>query len=89
MALGADRSDVLRLVVRRGLTLGAIGIAAGFVLVIVGGRFLAPVLYRVDADDPWTLGLAIVTCTLAAGLASLLPALRATRVAPAIALRTD
>jgi hypothetical protein len=89
MALGADRSDVLRLVIRRGLTLGALGVAAGLTLVIAGGRFLAPVLYPVDADDPWTLGLAIVTCTLAAGLASLLPALRATRVAPAIALRTD
>lgn len=89
MALGADRPDVLRLVIRRGLTLGAIGVTAGLALVIAGGRYLEPLLYDVGPGDPWTLALATVTCTLAAGLASLLPALRATRVAPAIALRAD
>ena len=89
MALGADRPAVLRLVIRRGVLLGALGVAAGLALVLAGGRFLTPLLFEVEANDPLTIALAVVTCLAAAALASLLPALRATKVAPATALRSE
>ncbi len=86
MALGAQRRDVLTLVVGHASKLVGIGIAAGLVLAILVARSLSALLYHVGAFDPVTF--IVVTCVLGAValLASYVPALRATRADPMIAL---
>jgi putative ABC transport system permease protein len=86
MALGAQRRDVLTLVVGHASKLVGIGIAAGLILAIFSARALSALLYSVGAFDPVTFLL--VSCLLAAIalLASYVPALRATRADPMIAL---
>jgi ABC-type antimicrobial peptide transport system permease subunit len=89
MALGADRKNVLGLVMRGALAQVVIGLAIGILLALAGGRLLASQLYGVKSYDPVTVGLAAViltTCTLAAGF---VPARRATRVDPMEALRYE
>ncbi len=86
MALGAQRSDVLRLVVGHALKLVGIGIATGVVLAIFSARALSALLYRVGAFDPVTFILVTGLLGAIALLASYIPALRATRADPMIAL---
>jgi ABC-type antimicrobial peptide transport system permease subunit len=89
LALGARPRELLRLIVRRGLLLAAIGTALGAVGAIGLGRFLAGVLYGVTPGDPLTLlGVAMVLMAVAA-VASWVPAQRASRVDPAVTLRED
>lgn len=89
MALGARRTDVLQQVVRRGMSLVLIGEFVGFVLSLVVGRMAASVLYGVSPTDPLALALALCTLTLAALTACLVPALRATKIDPMVALRYE
>jgi predicted permease len=89
MALGATRGDVLRLVLREGLTLTAAGLAAGLVLALGAGRLVGSLLYQVSPADPLIFGVAPLLLAASALLAAYLPARRATRVAPITALRTE
>jgi putative ABC transport system permease protein len=89
MALGARPSDVLKLVVRDGVTVAVIGVVAGVAVALPATRLLAALLYGVDASDPAVFAIVAGTLTLVAFAASYLPALRATRVDPMLALRAD
>lgn len=89
MALGAARGDVLRLVLGQGLRLSLTGVAVGLVLSLGLSRLLGSLLYGVSVDDPWTFGGVALLLTGVALGASWLPARRATRVDPIIALRAD
>ena len=86
MALGAQRRDVLRLVVGHALKLVGIGTALGLVLAFLSTRILSALLYSVGAFDATTFVLVTVTLAAVALLASYIPALRATRADPMIAL---
>ncbi|HUA85267.1 MAG TPA: ABC transporter permease [Bryobacteraceae bacterium] len=89
MALGADPKGVLRMVMRRGLLLALSGIAAGLAISLAATPQLAPLLYRVSPMDPISIAGAALFLIAVAVLASLLPALRATRVDPILALRQE
>jgi putative ABC transport system permease protein len=89
MALGADRRDVLGLIVGQGLKLAGAGVAAGLLLAAGLSRFLSTVLYGVGTTDALTFaGVAALLIALAAA-ATYLPAWRATRVDPVTSLRTQ
>lgn len=89
MALGANRTDVLRMVVRQGMTMTLIGLALGLVGVIALSRVMVGLLYGVSPTDPLTFtGVSIVLMVVAL-LACLIPARRATRVDPIVALRNE
>ena len=89
IALGAQGRDVLRLVVGSGLRIAVAGVVIGGGSALVAGRFVAPLLYRVSPKDPLIYVVAAVTLLGVAVLASLVPAVRATRVDPNVALRAD
>ncbi len=89
MALGARAGDVLRMVLGEGLRLSIIGVLCGIAAALALARLLAGFLYGVSATDPATYALVALTLSLVAALASLLPARRATRVDPAVALRAE
>jgi putative ABC transport system permease protein len=87
MVLGARASDVLRLVMSRGLALTAGGIALGAVTALALTRLLGYVLYKVSPRDPWAFASALTVMTMASIAACLVPAWRAARTDPARALR--
>ncbi len=89
MALGANPKGVLRMVMRRGLLLAVSGIVAGPAVVLAATPQIAPLLYRVSPADPLSIAGAAMFLLAVALLASLIPALRATRVDPIIALRQE
>lgn len=87
MALGADASNVLRLVISRGLRLTTAGIIIGAIAAFVLTRLMGNLLYKVSPRDPLAFGFAFVIMTTVALTACFLPAWRATRIDPAQALR--
>ncbi len=87
MALGADASNLLRLVISRGLALTAGGVLLGGVVALALTRLLGNLLYKVSPYDPLAFGSALAVMTTAALAACFLPAWRATRTDPARALR--
>jgi len=87
VALGAGRGDVLRLVAKLGLKLALLGVAAGLALAFGLTRFIAAFLYGVKPTDPVTYSIVAVALVAVAMLASYVPARRALRVDPIIALR--
>ena len=89
MALGAERRDVLRLVLGQGLALASIGTGIGLVASFVAMRFLATMLYGVRPDDPLTFAGSAAVVILVALAASWIPALRAASIDPMQALRTE
>jgi len=89
LALGAQLSDVLRLVLGHGLKLTMIGAAIGLVGAFLVTRAITSVLYGVSATDPITFGLVSVVLVGVALVACYVPARRATKVEPLIALRNE
>jgi macrolide transport system ATP-binding/permease protein len=87
MALGADASNLLRLVMSRGLALTAGGVLLGGVVALASTRLLGNLLYNVSPRDPLAFGSALAVMTIASLAACFLPAWRATRTDPARALR--
>jgi macrolide transport system ATP-binding/permease protein len=87
MALGAAPSQLMRLVMSRGITLTAVGIVAGAAAALALTRLLGYLLYQVSPHDPLSFGTAFVAVTIAALPACLLPAWRATRTDPSGVLR--
>jgi putative ABC transport system permease protein len=89
LALGAQRRDILRLVIRQAMTLSQIGIGAGLIGALGLTRLIAGQLYGVRATDPATLAGGVVLIAAVAFAASALPAGRASRVQPMEALRSE
>jgi predicted permease len=89
MALGASPHDVLRLVLKEGLLLTVPGLLIGTLAALAGARVLGGMLVNISPADPLTFALAAVFLVFVAALASYLPARRATRVDPAVALRSE
>jgi predicted permease len=89
IALGAQRSDVLWLVMRETLVLLVAGAAVGVPAALVAARLIRSQLFALDASDPVTIACATAVLFGAGALASFLPALRAAAVEPALALRSD
>ena len=87
LALGASRSDVLVLVMREGLRLTMPGLVAGIAAALGAARLVSGMLFQVSAADPATFAAAAMFLGLVAGIASYLPAVRATRLEPMRALR--
>lgn len=87
IALGAQSSNILRLVVRQGVKLVVVGFAIGMVIALLLVRFIESILYGISGYDPIVLGSAALILSLAALLACLLPALQAVRINPITALR--
>jgi len=87
MALGADRRDVVAMVVRQGVGMALAGIVVGVAAATLLTRVMASLLYDVRPTDPQTFAIAAVGLTLTALTASLVPALSAARVDPAETLR--
>jgi predicted permease len=89
MALGAQRQDVLRLVMRESMLLVIIGVGAGVALALYAGRFVATLLYDVPPTDVPALALAIVVMLVVSAVAGYIPARRASRVDPMVALHYE
>ncbi|HEV7515892.1 MAG TPA: ABC transporter permease, partial [Thermoanaerobaculia bacterium] len=89
MALGADRGDVLSLVVGKGLAMAAAGVLIGLPVAFGLSRYLASALYGIAPSDPVTYLLIPVVLLTAALFAAYVPARRATRVDPVVALRAE
>jgi putative ABC transport system permease protein len=89
MALGAARRDVLRLIVGQGMRLTLVGVALGLVGAFLAMRAMTSLLYGVSAKDPLTYGGVALLLALVALVACLIPARRATKVDPMIALRYE
>ena len=89
VALGAPRSRVLRLIVSEGMTVGALGIAAGLAGALALSRGLETLVYGVRIRDPWTSAAVAIVLTLVSLAACVIPARRASRVDPMVALRQE
>ena len=89
MALGAGRETVLRSVMAHGVTLALLGLAAGLAAALVLTRLIEVLLFEVRPNDPATLAGVAVLITAVAAAASLVPAFRATRVDPIVALKDE
>jgi putative ABC transport system permease protein len=89
MALGASQQDVIRMVVGGGMRLAAGGVLAGVALALATGRFMSSLLFGVDSTDPVTFGAVALVLLGTAALAAWVPARRATRVHPTVALRLE
>jgi putative ABC transport system permease protein len=89
MAVGAQRRDVLRLVLRQGTRLTFLGIALGVVAALALSRVLGTLLFGISATDPLTFAGVAGLLAVVALLACFIPARRATRVDPLIALRYE
>lgn len=89
IALGAPRGAVIWMVMREVVLLVAIGLAAGVPASMALGRYVATQLYGIKPSDPWTAGISMVLLIVAATAAGLIPAHRASRIDPILALRYE
>lgn len=89
MALGAQRLSVVFLVFRENAWVAITGSAAGLVAALMASKLLASFLYGTSVRDPWVMGISVLTLMVVACAASLLPALRASKIEPIQALRAE
>ena len=89
MALGADRGGVLRIVMREGLLLALLGIAAGLAIALAATPQIAPLLYQVSPADPMSIAGAALFLIVVAVLASLIPSAASHGGSPDCALRQE
>jgi predicted permease len=89
MALGAARQDLLRMVLRQGMTPVIVGLAAGVVAALFAGRLIGSLLFDISANDPVTLATVVIVVAAVALVACFVPARRAMRVDPIVALRYE
>jgi putative ABC transport system permease protein len=89
MALGARRGEVVRMVVQQGMAVAAVGIAVGVVAALGLTRVMGSLLYEIAPTDGPTFGVVCVVLAIAAFVACCLPALRASKVDPVVALRYE
>jgi ABC-type antimicrobial peptide transport system permease subunit len=89
VALGAPRARVLADVLGRGAWLVGVGLVVGLALTLAAGRVLTSFLFGVSAADPWALGTSVALLGLVALVATFLPARRASRIDPVLALRAE
>ena len=89
MALGGQREDILRLILKQGTKLALIGVAIGIAAALGLSRFLSSLLYGVKPTDPLTLLGVTIVVVLVALLACYIPARRAIRVDPMVALKYE
>lgn len=89
MALGAGKSEVIRLVVRQGMVVAGAGMAVGIGAALALTRLMRSMLYEVSPEDPWTFGTVCAILAAAVLAASWLPARRAAAVDPTVALRYE
>jgi putative ABC transport system permease protein len=89
MALGAERSNIFRLVVGQAMTLVAISVVIGLAGAFAATRLLSSLLFGVGASDPVTFGAIVFLIAAVAFIASWLPARRAASVNPIVALRAE
>ncbi len=89
IALGARLGDVVRLVVGDGLRFAVVGMAIGGIIAVGAGHWIEPLLYAQSPRDPLVFGVVTAVLLAVAALASAVPAFRATRVNPNVALRTE
>ena len=89
MALGANRRDVRRMVLQEGVVLTGIGVVIGLVAAVGLTRLMSSLLYGVEATDPATFAAVAALLTAVALVASYLPAVRASRTDPLVALRFE
>ncbi len=89
LALGAERGSVLWLVMREVLVLLSIGLAVGIPTAIGLGRYVSSQLYGIEPNDPWIAGTTVVLLAAVSAAAGLIPAHRASRIDPILALRYE
>ncbi len=89
IAVGADRGEVLRMILRQGVTLALAGLVAGIAAAFALTRLMGSLLYQVGPSDPITFVSVPIALLIVAAAASYLPAVRATRVSPMQALRME
>jgi len=89
IAIGAQRRDVLRMIMGGALRLAGVGVLIGLAVALVGARLLASQLYGVGARDPFTYAAICALLAAVALVASWVPAWRATRIDPMAALRAE
>jgi predicted permease len=89
MALGADRSAVLRMIMRNGVALSLAGITIGLVAAVISNRAVTPFLFATSQADPLTIAASCSVLFMISLAATLVPAFRATRIEPNVALRND
>ncbi|HXV64666.1 MAG TPA: ABC transporter permease [Vicinamibacteria bacterium] len=89
LALGADRGDIVKLILAGGVPIGLVGMALGLGGAVLSGRFLRAVLFEISPTDATTLGVAAVLAIVTVVSACYLPARRASRIDPTTSLRAD
>jgi predicted permease len=89
MALGANRTNVVRMVIRGAIVQAGVGLAIGVPIAMLGAHYMADQLYQVRSYDPLSLTVAVVLLSAAAVVAGFIPARRAANIEPLVALRTE